>query len=143
VSYVNAPQIAERRGLQVRETSTSTPGEYVNLVTLRSPAHAVAGTLTPGPTGGPRIVMIDDHQVEATPSSHMLVIRNDDRPGMIGVVGTVLGEAGISIRSMALAPSTTAATALMVLSVDAEVTAPVLGALSARPGILSVARVSL
>ena len=49
MSYVNAPQIAERRGLRVRESSTSTPGEYVNLVTLRSPAHSVAGTLTPGP----------------------------------------------------------------------------------------------
>jgi D-3-phosphoglycerate dehydrogenase len=142
VSYVNAPQIAERRGLRVRETSTSTSTEYVNLVTLRSTTHSVAGTLTPGPTGGPRIVTVDDHGVEVSPSAHMLVIRNDDRPGMIGVVGTVLGEAGVSIRSMALTP-TEGGTALMVLSVDAEVAPAVVGELAARPGILSVATVNL
>jgi D-3-phosphoglycerate dehydrogenase / 2-oxoglutarate reductase len=143
VSYVNAPQIAERRGLQVRETSTSRSGEYVNLVTLRSGTHAVAGTLTPGPQGGPRVVMVDDYPVEVTPSAHMLVIRNDDRPGMIGVVGTVLGAAGVSIRSMALAPSTTAATALMVLSVDTDAAPAVVAELAGRPGILGVARISL
>ena len=87
--------------------------------------------------------MVDDHPLEVTPLAHMLVIRNDDQPGMIGVVGTVLGQAGVSIRSMALAPTTAAATALMVLSVDAEVPPAVVAALAARPGILGVARVNL
>ena len=49
--------------------------------------------------------MVDDHTVEVPPAPHMLVVRNDDRPGMIGVVGTVLGDAGISISSMAVGPS--------------------------------------
>ncbi len=143
VSYVNVPQLAERRGLRVRETSTSSPTEYVNLVTLRSGAHSVAATLTTGPQGAPRIVMVDDHWVEVTPSPHMLVIRNDDRPGMIGVVGTVLGDAGISIHSMALAPSDEGNTALMVLSVDAEPAAEVLAALAQSSGILGVDPVRL
>ena len=63
--------------------------------------------------------MVDDHVVEVPPSPHMLVVRNDDRPGMIGMVGTVLGAAGISISSMAVGPSPTAATAMMVISTTA------------------------
>jgi len=143
VSYVNVPQMAERRGLQVRETQVTGSGEYVNLVTLRSDAHSVAGTLTTGPRVTPRIVMVDDHPVEVAPSPHMLVIRNDDRPGKVGMVGTVLGEAGISIRGMALEQTTEGDTALMVLSVDAEVPAPVADALAAGSGILGVARIRL
>jgi len=140
VSYVNAPQMAQRRGLRVQETSTATPGEYVNRVTLRSAEHSVAGTVT---AGGPRIVSVDDLPVEVTPSPHMLVVRNDDRPGMIGVVGTVLGDASVSIRSMALAPRTEETTALMVLSVDADPPDEVLTELASRSGILGVNRVTL
>jgi D-3-phosphoglycerate dehydrogenase / 2-oxoglutarate reductase len=143
VSYVNVPQMAERRGLQVREASTSTSGDYVNLVTLRSVSHSVAGTLTTGPHVEPRIVMVDDHRVEVAPSPHMLVIRNDDRPGMLGVVGTVLGEAGVSITAMALAPTSERTTALMVLSVDREVDPAVVATLAGRSGILGVDRVRL
>ena len=98
VTFVNAPQMAERRGLEIRETSTATARDYVNLITLRSGTHALSGTLAgAGVVGEPRFVMVDDHTVEVPPSPHMLVVRNDDRPGMIGVVGTVLGDAGISI----------------------------------------------
>ena len=75
----------------------------MNLVTLRSAEHSVAGTLS-GPRSEPRIVLVDDHAVEVPPAEHMLVVRNDDRPGMIGVVGTALGEAGVSISSMAVGP---------------------------------------
>jgi D-3-phosphoglycerate dehydrogenase len=142
VSYVNVPQMAARRGLEIRETSTSSPSEYVNLITLRSGSHSVAGTLT-GSHDEPRVVMVDDHAVEVTPSPHMLVIRNDDRPGMIGVVGTVLGAAGISIHSMALEPTSHGNTALMVLSVDAAVPDEVVAALAQSSGILGVDPISL
>ena len=86
VSYVNAPQLAEERGLEVREVSTTKSQDYVNLITLRSGDHSVAGTLT-GPKTESRLVMMDDHAIDVPPSPHMLVVRNDDRPGMIGVVG--------------------------------------------------------
>ena len=111
VSYVNAPQLAAERGLEVRETSTVTAHDYVNLITLRSGDHSVAGTLT-GPRTEPRLVMVDDHTVEVPPAPHMVVVRNDDRAGMIGVVGTILGEAQVSISSMAVGPSATGNTAL-------------------------------
>jgi D-3-phosphoglycerate dehydrogenase / 2-oxoglutarate reductase len=143
VSYVNVPQMAERRGLRVRESSTSASSEYVNVVTLRSDSHSVAGTLTTAPHSEPRVVMVDDHAVEVAPSPHMLVIRNDDRPGMIGVVGTVLGGAGVSIRSMALEPTSEGNTALMVLSVDVDIPEEVASSLAQSSGILGVDRIRL
>ncbi len=144
VSYVNAPQLAEERGLEVREVSTVTSHDYVNLVTLRSGSHAVAGTLTgAGVRAEARVVMVDDHVVEVPPSSDMLVVRNDDRPGVIGVVGTVLGEAGVSISSMAVGPSPDSGTALMVLSIDRQAPDGALDRLRADPGILDVHRVSV
>ena len=104
VSYVNAPQLAEERGLVIREVSTTKSQDYVNLITLRSSDHTVAGTLT-GPKTEPRVVMVDDHAVEVPPSPHMLVVRNDDHPGMIGAVGTELGASGVSISFMTVGPS--------------------------------------
>jgi D-3-phosphoglycerate dehydrogenase / 2-oxoglutarate reductase len=137
VSYVNAPQLAEERGLAIRESTTTSARDFVNLVTLRGPDHAVAGTLA-GVRAEPRIVMVDDHTVEVPPARHMLVVRNDDRPGMIGVVGLALGEAEVSISSMAVGPSAHASTALMVLSTDRPTPADVLERLARADGILDV-----
>ncbi len=137
VSYVNAPQLASERGLEVRETSTVTAHDYVNLITLRGGEHSVAGTLT-GPRTEPRLVMMDDHTVEVPPAPHMVVVRNDDRPGMIGAVGTILGEARVSISSMAVGPSATGNTALMVLSTDHHVPDDALVRLRGTPGISDV-----
>ncbi len=137
VSYVNAPQLAAERGLEVRETSTITAHDYVNLITLRCGDHSVAGTLT-GPRTEPQLVMMDDHTVEVPPAPHMLVVRNDDRAGMIGVVGTILGEAGVSISSMGVGPSATGNTALMVLSTDRLVPDGALELLRGSAGISDV-----
>ncbi len=137
VSYVNAPQLASERGLEVRETSTTTAHDYVNLITLRGGEHSVAGTLT-GPRTEPRLVMMDDHTVEVPPAPHMVVVRNDDRAGMIGAVGTVLGDAGVSISSMAVGPSASGNTALMVLSTDRLVPGDTLDRLRGTAGISDV-----
>lgn len=141
VSFVNAPRVAAERGLEVSEVATSSTKEYVNLLTLRGGSHSVAGTLA-GARGEPRLVMVDDHRVEVPPSAHMLVVRNDDRPGMIGIVGSVLGQEGISISSMGVGPSAEGGTALMVLSTDRDVPASVCDALRGAPGILAVAAVT-
>jgi D-3-phosphoglycerate dehydrogenase / 2-oxoglutarate reductase len=148
VSYVNAPQLAEERGLAVKESQTATPREYVNLVTLRSSSHSVAGTLA-GVHAVPRIVMVDDHAVEVPPAPCMLMVRNDDRPGMIGCVGVALGNAGISISNMAVGQTITVSpggapgTALMILSIERPAPAEVLDALRATPGILDVHEVTV
>jgi D-3-phosphoglycerate dehydrogenase / 2-oxoglutarate reductase len=146
VSYVNAPQLAEQRGLHVQETSTATSPNYKSLVTVRSGTHAVAGTLTgAGARVEPRVVMVDDYAVEVPPTPHMLVVRNDDRPGMIGVVGVVLGDAGISISSMAVGPSEEPGkgSALMVLATGEPAPDDALARLRGDAGILDLHRISL
>jgi D-3-phosphoglycerate dehydrogenase len=144
VSYVNAPQLAEQRGLEVRESSTATSRDYKSLITLRSRSHSVAGTLSSaGHRSEPRVVMVDEHVVEVSPAAHMLVVRNDDRPGMIGMVGTALGAAEISISSMAVGPSPVASTAMMVISTTTPAPDAVVDQLRGDEGILDIHRVSL
>jgi D-3-phosphoglycerate dehydrogenase / 2-oxoglutarate reductase len=144
VSYVNAPQLAEERGLPWTETSDPASAVYKSLITLRSGNHSVAGTLTSvGVQPVPRVVLVDDHVVEVPPAANMLVVRNDDRPGVIGVVGTVLGDAGVSISSMAVGPSQQGFTALMVLTTATPAPDEVLERLRTDAGISDVHRVSL
>jgi D-3-phosphoglycerate dehydrogenase len=142
VSYVNAPQVAEEQGIEVRPVSTTTARDYVNLVSIRGGGHSLAGTLV-GLGAKPSLVMIDDHAVDVPPAAHLLVIRNDDRPGMIGRVGSVLGESGINIDDMAVGSSPDGAKALMVIATDVAVPDEVARALRATDGITSVAPVNL
>ena len=144
VTYVNAPQLAEQRGLKVRESSTATSQDYKSLITLRSGSHSVAGTLiTAGLRTEPRIVVVDEHVVEVPPSEHMLVVRNDDRPGVIGVVGTALGKVNVSISSMAVGPSPETSTAMMVISTATPAPDSVIDELRGDKGILELHRVTL
>ncbi len=141
VSYVNAPRLAEERGLEVVESTTATSRNYVSLVTVRGGGHSISGTLAgPGTAVAERIVMIDDHAVDVHVAENLLVVRNDDRPGMVGIVGTALGEANLSILSMAVGQSPVAETALMVLSIDRRVSDEVLEHLRRSDGILGVHR---
>jgi D-3-phosphoglycerate dehydrogenase len=137
VTYVNAPALAKEHGLEVREVSCTTSVDYVNLVTIRGGGHEIAGTLG-GRRGEPRIVALDGHTTEVPPAPNMLVVRNDDRPGMIGAVGTALGDAGINIADMDVGRTPTPGSALMVLATTAPVPAEVIARLAAAPGIISV-----
>ncbi len=141
VSYVNAPQLAAERGIEVRESSTTTSHEYVNLVTVRGAGHSLAGTVT-GLRGDPRIVMVDDHTVDVPPANNMLVVRNADAPGVIGFVGTVLGEAGVNIDDMDVGRSADGDAALMVIATREPVSAEVQDALRASDLVREVHAVS-
>ena len=144
VSFVNAPQIAADHNLTWGEVSTVESPEYVNLITVRSGDHAVAGTLmTIGTRLETRIVTVDGHSVEIPPASSMLVVRNDDRPGMIGLVGVALGEARVSISSMAVGPDAATKTALMVLSTEAPTPAHVIDRLRETEGIKDIHLITL
>lgn len=142
VSYVNAPRLAEERGIEVRETTSAVVQDYRNLVTISGGGHSVAATVA-GVRPEPRLVMVDGHTVEIPPADNMLVVRNDDRPGMIGVVGTILGEAGLSVSNMAVGRSPSGGAALMVLATDRPVPAQVVSRLEASQGILAVHPVEL
>ena len=137
VTYVNAPQLAKEHGVEVREVKSAESPDYVNLVTLRGDGHAISGTLT-GRRSEQRIVMVDDHNTDVPPADHMLVVRNDDRPGVIGTVGTLLGNANINIADMDVGKSRQGASALMLIAPTSPIPAEVLEALRAAPGITSV-----
>jgi D-3-phosphoglycerate dehydrogenase / 2-oxoglutarate reductase len=137
VSYVNAPRIAADRGVEVRDTSTATAHDYVNLITIRGGDKEIGGTLV-GLRGEPRIVVLDGHTVDVPPAKHMLVVRNDDRPGMIAHVAGVLCDSGINIDDMHLGRSERGAAALQVIATDRSVPLDVQDAIAKGDGIVSV-----
>ena len=141
VSYVNAPRIAAERGVEISDLSTSTTQDYVNLVTVRGGDHAIAGTLV-GLKGDPRIVMIDDLTVDLPPARNMLVVRNDDVPGMIATVTSALRDAGVNIDDMHLGHSPEGAAAMQVLATSVPVPDEVVAALRQVDGIVSVAAIA-
>jgi D-3-phosphoglycerate dehydrogenase len=142
VSYVNAPAFAEEQGIEVRPTSTTTARDYVNLISIRGGSHAIAGTLT-GLGAKPTLVMIDDHAIDVPPAEHLLIVRNDDRPGVIGTVGSILGDAEVNIDDMAVGSSPDGARALMVIATHTAVPEEVAARLREAGGITSVAVVDL
>jgi len=141
VTFVNAPQLAAERGVEVKETKTSHAHDFVNLITLRGGDHAIGGTLA-GVKGEPRIVMLDEHTVELPPAANLLVVRNDDRPGMIGLVTSTLGAANINISDLHLGRSSVGEVALQVLALDQPVPDEVLDRIRSSPGIASVTTLS-
>jgi D-3-phosphoglycerate dehydrogenase len=137
VTYVNAPQLAKDHGMEVRETSSATSPDYVNLVTLRGGGHAMSGTIV-GRKGDQRIVMIDEHTFDVPPAAHMLMVKNDDRPGVIGIVGTLLGDAGVNIADMDVGRAAEPGTAVMLIAPSAVVPDAVVTSLRGAPGIIAV-----
>ena len=144
VSFVNAPQLAEDHNLAYSEISSVESPEYVNQISVRSGDHMVSGTLvTIGTRLETRIVGVDGHSVEIPPAASMLVVHNDDRPGMIGMVGVALGEAGVSISSMAVGPDQRTKTALMVLSTEIPTPSEVIERLRDTEGIQDIHLITL
>jgi D-3-phosphoglycerate dehydrogenase / 2-oxoglutarate reductase len=138
VTYVNAPQRAKDHGLDVREVSSTSSADYVNLITISGGGHTVSGTLA-GRRAEHRIVAVDGHTFDVPPAANMLMVTNDDRPGVIGTVGTLLGDAGVNIADMDVGRAEQAGTAVMLIAPTSEVDGATLTALRAAPGIISVA----
>ncbi len=143
VNYVNAPVVAKERGLKVVESKVSEHEDFSNLVAVRvrngSESRLVSGT-TFG-KNNPRLVRIDDFYLEAVPSGTILVIHNQDRPGVIGNVGTLLGKNKINISRMQLGLTKQEATALY--NVEGDVTPEIIRELEKLPNIISVKKVVL
>ena len=141
VSLVNALLIAEERGIQhARKTGTPEPGFEttvgVKLATAQGRAR-VAGALV-GDSHG-RVIRIDEYHVDVAPEGWMIVIRNRDVPGVIGRVGTLLGQAGINIGSYHQARrDAPGQEALAAITVDQALTNGVLDQLGRIPDILQV-----
>ena len=125
VSYVNAPLLAEQRGVESRLIVDDVSDEYRNVITLRGALSdgsqlAVSGTLT-GTKQIEKLVGINDHAVELPIEQHHIVMQYTDRPGIVAVYGQKFGEAGINIAGMQIARSEAGGQALSVLTVDSPV----------------------
>jgi len=120
VNEVNAPAMASARGLRIQETKVNVPGDFTELIEITAGAHgedpvSIAGTFF---GQSPRIVMINGRHVEARPEGIILVLENQDKPGMIGHIGRTLGDHGVNIATMALSRHEQGGKALTVLNLD-------------------------
>jgi D-3-phosphoglycerate dehydrogenase len=127
VTYVNAPLMAEERGIQVSETKSATSQDYVNLVVVRvesdsGPAGGVAvgGSLF-GKADEEHLVRVNEFSIDMELERYFCLLRYADRPGVIGKVGRVLGDADINIASIKVSRETIGGEALMGLTVDSRI----------------------
>jgi D-3-phosphoglycerate dehydrogenase len=130
VSFVNAPLLARDRGLTVSEMRSTGSQDYVSQISLRAQTESeteveVAGTLL-GKKNAERVIQVWDFEVEIEPAPHMLFLVYEDRPGIIGRVGTILGEHDINIATMEVGRKAAGGDALMGLTVDSPVPPDVL-----------------
>lgn len=119
LNEVNAPQFAESLGVKVTETRLSSLGDYADL--LEVSADAEGKTISVGGAffgATPRIVSVNSRPVEARPHGVILVLENTDRPGIVGRIGTLLGEHNVNIATMSLSRNEAGGTALTVLNLD-------------------------
>jgi D-3-phosphoglycerate dehydrogenase len=138
VSYVNAPVLAADRGVQVRLVTDPVSEDFRNVVVLRGTLGdgtevSVAGTLT-GPKQTEKIVGVHGVELEVAMSTHMAFFRYADRPGVIGVVGQVLGDAGINIAGMQVGRDERGGDAVVALTVDSAIPAGVLTEIGEKIG---------
>jgi D-3-phosphoglycerate dehydrogenase / 2-oxoglutarate reductase len=138
VTFVNAPLLAEERGLHVREISDPQSEDYVSLLRVSGVGRdgrqiRVAGTLQ-HPGDRERLVEVWNTPVDVEPTHHMAFFRYDDRPGVIGAVGTGFGEAGVNIAAAQVGRSAAGGEAIMALSLDEAVPREVLEDITAAIG---------
>jgi len=130
VSYVNAPLLAAERGLEVRLLTDPDSPDHRNLVTVRGTRAdgsqvSVSGTLV-GIQQRERLVEIDGYDVEIEPTEHLVLAQYEDRPGMIGTVGNILGDAGVNIAGMQVSRDRRGGQALVAMAVDSAVSSEVI-----------------
>lgn len=138
VTYVNAPLLARDRGLEVRLTTSPDSPDYRNLITVRGTLPtgeqvSVSGTLT-GVRHIEKLTEIDGFDLEIPPAEHMTFFRYDDRPGIVGAVGRVLGAAGVNIAGMQVSRRSQGGEALMALTVDTAIPPAVLDEIATEIG---------
>jgi D-3-phosphoglycerate dehydrogenase len=151
VNLVSVNKILEQRGLEVVEQKKSDAGLYTNLITVRlqtaEATYCVSGALA---HGEPHIVEIDGFRVDVSPDpqhgqhTHLLILRNEDRPGRIGAVGSALGEMGANISSMDVGTDAGGSgRAIMVLNVSRALDLDEVTSLAAIPGIEDVKQATI
>jgi D-3-phosphoglycerate dehydrogenase len=137
VNMVSAPIMARERGIQVEEVRRAQAGAYESYIRLtvktERQERSVAGTVFAD--GKPRVIQVKGINMEAELGPHMLYVTNEDKPGFIGQLGTLLGEAGVNIATFNLGRLTQGGDAICLVEVDGEVPESVLDALVAVPQV--------
>jgi len=140
VNFVNAVSLLKERGIKFRESKSAQEGEFVNLIQLEiktdKEVKKVFGTLSSNKQ--PRIVKIDDYYLELYPIGEMVFIRNWDKPGLIGSLGTLMGKSGINIAAMTFGRDQQGGKAISVLNVDSQVSQDIQDKIRELENILTV-----
>jgi D-3-phosphoglycerate dehydrogenase/(S)-sulfolactate dehydrogenase len=145
VNEVNAPSIAKDRGITVREVRSAETHDWASLVTLRVRGQA-GETVVAGTVYGKRearIVRVNGFRVEAVPAGHVIVVENDDAPGVVGNLGTALAAAGVNIALISLSRMDDRSGAFSFLNVDQPPAPEVLERLRGLPHVRSVRALKL
>jgi D-3-phosphoglycerate dehydrogenase len=144
-NFVNAPFIARERGIEVIETKTKDSGDYQSVIGLRIKSKDreihVAGTLFSKKDA--RVILIDEFKVEIVPEGDLLLMYNNDKPGVIGNIGSLLGESNINIARMHFGRETAGGKAISVVSIDSTPTPEIMQKIRTMPNILSVRHICL
>src|SRR3954463_1113733 len=146
VNEVSAPALARERGLSLTEVKTSDTPDFASLLTVKLRCGKDVSTEVAGTIVGkrePRLVRVDKFELEAVPEGAMLVMHNDDKPGVIGNVGRTLGEAQVNIAQFALARDRKSGEALALVNVDSVAGPEVLERLRKLPNVRNVHQVVL
>jgi D-3-phosphoglycerate dehydrogenase len=138
VTYVNAPLLAEQRGLEVALSSDVESPDYRNLITVRGAMAdgtqvTVSGTLY-GKNQVPKLTEVDGFDIDLDLSGYLLFFLYTDRPGVVGAVGAALGEAGVNIAGAQVSRTTRGGEALMAVTVDSRVPAELLETIGSSIG---------
>lgn len=145
VNFVNASLLAKDRGIQVQQVADRKEEGYANLITVKvytdKEQMSISGTMF-GATD-PRIVLINGYRLDALPSSYMLFVPHIDRPRIIGPVGMLIGEHNINIATMQVGRKEMGGQAIMLLSVDGEVSEKTLKEISKIQGVTDVKMIRL
>ncbi len=140
VNKINALDLAKERGIDVQAVQSVTEQEFVNRVSVQvktdKETFSVWGTLTSN--NKPRIVKVNNIYMEALPDGYMLFVKNNDKPGFVGAVGTILGEGKVNIASITLGRETEGGLAMSIVNVDSKVPEATLERLRKTKNILSV-----
>jgi D-3-phosphoglycerate dehydrogenase len=139
VNLVNAAALAKARGITLVERKTPDAGQFAALLTLSGESDGrtttVAGTVG---AGEPRIVRLDDYMLDMAPADVMLITRHRDRPGTVGRIGLILGEADVNISAMHLARTRPREDAFMILALDDDVPPRVAESIRAQEAVLDL-----
>jgi len=145
VNTVNAPYLAKERGIVVNHTTTSDHSNYVSSVAVRLSGEQgqieVCGTVFG--KREPRIVRVDQFEIDAIPEGNLLLMRNVDVPGIVGRIGTVLGDAGVNIAQIHLSRRRHEGQAFSVINLDSPAPQSVLEQLRANEHIVSLKQITL